>query len=95
MLLVLIVPPPPLCERMQLGVPGIGFSKGFPTDLEDWYLNKAISDVIVVDDQMAETATCSIHKRPSSKPRCSRIFSTKEKSAEQWVLTVTISSYSI
>ena len=37
-------------------MPGIEFVKGIPTDLEeDWYMNEAISNLIVVDDQMAET----------------------------------------
>ena len=48
----------PAYERMQLSVPGIELVKGIPTDLEeDWYMNEAISNLIVVDDQMAETAS--------------------------------------
>ena len=48
----------PAYEQMQFSVPGIEFVKGIPTDLEeDWYLNEAISNLIVVDDQMAETAS--------------------------------------
>ena len=56
---------------MQLG---IGFFRGIPTDLEDWYLNEAISDVIVVDDQMAETATCSITKGPHRNLAAQNLF---------------------
>ena len=42
-------------ERMQLSVPGIEFFKSIPADLEeDWYLNEAISYLIVVDDQMID-----------------------------------------
>ena len=39
-------------------MPGIEFIKGIPNDLEGgWYLNVAISNLIVVNDQMAETAS--------------------------------------
>ena len=72
----------------------LNLSKAFiPTDLEeDWYLNEAISNLIVVDDQMAETASDNgfliyLQKaliiETSVSFFCSRIFFTREKSVEQ------------
>ena len=48
----------PAYEQMQHSVSGIEFVKGIPADLEeDWYLNEGISNLIVVDDQMAEASS--------------------------------------
>ena len=48
----------PAYEQMQHSVTGIEFVKGIPADLEeDGYLNEAVSNLIVVDDQMSETSS--------------------------------------
>ncbi len=47
----------PAYEQMQYSMTGIEFVKGIPADLEeDGYLNEAVSNLIVVDDQMTETS---------------------------------------
>ena len=49
----------PAYEQMKHSVPGIEFVKGLPIYWpgEDWYLDEGISNLIVLDDQMAETSS--------------------------------------
>ncbi|KAK3739433.1 hypothetical protein QZH41_015587, partial [Actinostola sp. cb2023] len=47
----------PAYEQMQQTLPGIEFVKGIPHDLdEDWYFDPKVNNLIVIDDQMAETS---------------------------------------
>ncbi|KAK3743384.1 hypothetical protein QZH41_002125 [Actinostola sp. cb2023] len=47
----------PAYEQMQQTLPGIKFVKDIPHDLdEDWYLDPQTNNLIVIDDQMAETS---------------------------------------
>jgi len=47
----------PAYDRMSRTIPGIEFVKGIPHDIdEDWYFDAAINNLIVIDDQMAETS---------------------------------------
>ena len=47
----------PAYDQMIKTIPGIEFVKGIPHDLdEDWYFDSKINNLIVIDDQMAETS---------------------------------------
>ena len=47
----------PVYNQMQQTLPGIEFVKGIPHDLdEDWYFDPQTNNLIVIDDQMAETS---------------------------------------
>ncbi|KAK3697328.1 hypothetical protein QZH41_004721, partial [Actinostola sp. cb2023] len=47
----------PAYEKMQQTLPGIEFVKDIPHDLdEDWYFDPQTNNLIVIDDQMAETS---------------------------------------
>ncbi|KAK3745237.1 hypothetical protein QZH41_001851 [Actinostola sp. cb2023] len=47
----------PAYEQLQQTLPGIDFVKGIPRDLdEDWYFDPKVNNLIVIDDQMAETS---------------------------------------
>lgn len=47
----------PAYDHMLETIPGIEFVKGIPHDIdEDWYFDSAINNLIVIDDQMAETS---------------------------------------
>ncbi|KAK3716556.1 hypothetical protein QZH41_006390 [Actinostola sp. cb2023] len=47
----------PAYEQMQQTLPGIEFVKGIPHHLdEDWYFDPKVNNLIVIDDQMAETS---------------------------------------
>ncbi|KAK3755471.1 hypothetical protein QZH41_005975 [Actinostola sp. cb2023] len=47
----------PAYEQMQQTLPGIDFVKGIPHDLdEDSYFDPKVNNLIVIDDQMAETS---------------------------------------
>lgn len=47
----------PAYDQMSKTIPGIEFVKGIPHDIdEDWYFDATINNLIVIDDQMAETS---------------------------------------
>ncbi|KAK3742552.1 hypothetical protein QZH41_017043, partial [Actinostola sp. cb2023] len=47
----------PAYEQLQQTLPGIDFVKGIPHDLdEDSYFDPKVNNLIVIDDQMAETS---------------------------------------
>ena len=47
----------PAYDTMIRNVPGIEFVKGIPHELdEEWYFNPKINNLMVIDDQMAETS---------------------------------------
>ena len=44
-------------DTMKQTVPGIEFVKGIPSHLdEDWYFDRDVNNLIVIDDQMSETS---------------------------------------